>query len=230
MRRARCLFAAGCLFSGAAAAQAQQPQAPQVLESSPASLSQAQVDDLLRVLNDAALTHLEAKVSVEKVEVRGGRVRLRGVHLRDVRLGLSLRARGTRALLESLAARSPRSEELAAILGVVQLGIYNSLDIGLRLKSLGLRELSLDADALKVDGLAAWANARLGRSEETIRLDGSAGAPALTSLAHLLSKASVSRAETGLSLPALNARALKLSLNGLSLEELWVGFDLRRSN
>jgi hypothetical protein len=226
---AACCFCVAPARAQGSAARVSSGQQASVESASPDAASQQLVDSIVSLLNDAVITQLDAKVSLEGVDVQSGRVRLRGVLLRDLKIGFRLNARGTRKLIEALAARpSPRERELAGLLGIVKLGLFNKLEVALRLDALCVRELSLDAKALKVEELHVWAQAQAG--SKSIIERGAPSADLLLKVAALLSRTSINSISTGLSLRDLDAQRLRVQLSGVALDRLFVGLTLGRAD
>ena len=193
------------------------------------------LNGILELLRDAVITDVGAEISLEKTEVSTGRVRLSGVVIENFRIGLRLNARGTKRLVEMLAARNTpngktisqaQPNQFAQILEILKLGIFNRLDISLRLKSLRVRELAIDADKLHVGGLLVTANAQGHKDSTTTKLP----AGTLRNLIEVLRRTSLSRVEAHAGLDKLSAQHLRLVLSGTALEGLSVGLSLRRED
>ncbi|MDF2441016.1 MAG: hypothetical protein JWN98_2000 [Abditibacteriota bacterium] len=193
------------------------------------------LNGILELLRDAVITDVDAKISLEKTEVSSGRVRLSGLLIENFRIGLKLNARGTKKLVEMLAthnaqkaqpAAQGRPNQFAQILEILKLGIFNRLDISLKLKTLRVRELAVDADKLHVGGLLITAGARGHESASATTLTPGA----LRSLIEVLRRTSLSRVEAHAGLDKLSAQSLRVSLSGTALEGLAVGVSLRRED
>lgn len=161
-------------------------------------------------------------------------MRLTGLLIENFRIGLNLNARGTKKLVEMLAARNAQTKpsnpakpnEFAQILEILKLGIFNRLDISLKLKSLRVRELAIDADKLHVSGLLVTASAQGHKDAGVTTLP----AGTLRNLIEVLRRTSLSRVEAHAGLDKLSAQRLRLSLSGTALEGLAVGLSLRRED
>ncbi len=187
------------------------------------------VKSLLEVLQDALITNLQARVTLESFALEKGRVRLGGVLLRDAKIGLRLKNDGVQRLSDALLHRYGNNPKKPAWLGVLQLakfGIYNDLEIRLSLGELSLRQLAIDAEALKVAGLAL--NADVGPNSSDSETP--ASRDEFRAILRVLQQAAISRAEANLNLEHLAAHRLKLSLEGAALKDLHVLVALRRAD
>jgi hypothetical protein len=189
------------------------------------------INEIIKLLNDAVITDLDAKVSLESTEIEHGRVRLRGVLLQNLRVGLRLNARGTRRLIDLIGQRygnghqiSAQQNQFSQMLEILKLGIFNRLEVGIRLKELRIRDLSVNADALDVKGLRLLANARTPHNPAPQRAD------TFSQLMNLLQRTTISRVEAHAGLEKLAARRLKLQLQGIALEEFGIDLKLLRQD
>lgn len=186
-------------------------------------------NSLLEVLQNALITKLQARVTLESVTVEKGRVRLSGVLLRDAKIGLRIQNENAQRLVDTLLQRYDQKEDTPPWLRVLQLakfGIYNDLEIGLSLEELSLRHLAVDADALKVVGLAVRADGGSNQNpvEATEETD------QFRAILRVLQQAAISRAEAHLNLDHLEAKRLKLALEGGALKNLHILVALRRAD
>jgi hypothetical protein len=197
--------------------------------SASAPVNEEFVKSLMSVLENAMINRISAKVSLESVAVEKGRVRLTGVLLRDVDIGLKLKNDGARRLADLLFDRygkQPDAPSWARVLPLARLGILNDLEIGLKLDELGVSELGVDADALQVEGFGVRADA--GPNENASSR--SESDDTLRAILRVLQRAAISRAEAHVNLDHLAADRLKLSLRDLSLKKLHVFLILLRTS
>ena len=202
------------------------------------------MDDILELVRDAVITDVNAKISLEKVETSAARIRLKGLLIKNFRLGLRLNARGTKKLVNLLAKRNTESMKLTAnnqisnnqnaekantfaqILEILKIGIFNKLDISLNMKSLRIRELSVDADQLQIAGLLVAAGAK----GNNANFNSTLSSGTLRNFMEVLRRISLSRVEAHAGLDHLSARKLRLALSGTALEGFSVGFALGRED
>jgi len=187
------------------------------------------VNSLLELLQDALITKLQARVTLEKVAVEKGRVRLSGVLLRDAKIGLRLKNDGAQKLADTLLSRyggKPNAPSWLRVLHLAKYGIYNDLEFSLTLEELRLRELAIDADALQVEGFGVHADAGPNQDEGEAPVSDDA----LRAILRVLQKSAITRAEAHLNLDHLAARRLKLDLDGFALKNLHILVALRRAD
>lgn len=187
------------------------------------------INQLLSVLQEALITKLQARVSLDKATVEKGRIHLSGVLLRDVDIGLRLSNDGARRLASALHDRYGQGADAPSwtrVLPLARVGIFNDFEVSLKLDELRLRELDLAADALEVEGFLIQADAGPKEREATTPLP----SDTLQAILKVLQSIVISRAEAHLNLTRLTARRLRLSLNGLALKNLRVLVALRRAD
>lgn len=114
------------------------------------------INQILSLFGEAVITRLDARVSLESFEVEEGRVRLTGVLLKNLNVGLRLNAKGTQRLAQTLQqryAQKPATSQLGQLLEIIKLGIFNQLEINVHLDELRVRRLAIDAEDLELQGL-----------------------------------------------------------------------------
>jgi hypothetical protein len=217
----------------APATSATQNPAPQPQPATQHEVDSEFLNKLLSALQDVLLTRLEGRVSLEKVTLDQGKIRLEGVLLRDAKIGLRLKNDAARRFAHTLLERygsAAGAPPWTKTLRVASLGIYNDLEIELTLHELGVRRLTVDADALYVEGLGLEAYSGSGEESTLPQDKAAASGDVLQSLFQVLRRAAISRAEAHLRLDNLAAKRLQLDLEGTNLEGLSIAVALRRSD
>jgi len=181
------------------------------------------INQVLALLGEAVITRLDAKVSLESVEVDKGRIRLSGLLLKNLDVGLRLNARATQRLAQTLQqryAQNPSSsrQQLTQFLEILKLGVFNQLEINVHLSELGVRQINVDADDLQVEGLLLQVGAT-----PPDPITGKPRSDTLQTLMDILRRTALNRIKAEAGLEKLNARRARIELNGLALQ----GFSLR---
>lgn len=209
--------------SSRATAQTQFPPTSVPKASSPKEIDPATLDALLKIFQEATITQLDAKISLESLSVQNGRVKLRGLRLHDLKLGVRLSSQGATQLAEWMRGQMGANSPLEAVLQIVRLGLFNRIEIGFSLGDLEVRALDLDSDQLRIeDALVA---AGVESSPTPFK-------PSDTTLAKFLSvvqSAAFNRASLQAGLGHLAAKRVKIRIEGLGLDNLHVGLGLNRS-
>lgn len=224
-----------CLFASPASAQGRKRQvldapkpvsAPRVEQAS-ASVQTDELgptlDAVLQVLRHATFTRLDARISLESAEVQGGKVRLRGVKIENLRLGVQLRADGARALAEHFGRSVGPGSPLKPLFEIVRLGLFTDIEVGLFLRELSLEALDLDAEELEIEGALVAAGVQT--TPHASRPD----AATLDKFLEAVRLLAFNRARLEAGLEHLKARRIDARLQGLGLDELKIGLSLGRA-
>ncbi len=186
------------------------------------TVSPEMVKQVLAILEEAVITRLDAKVSLDGLDVSSGHVRLKGVSLKNVDIGVRLSARGARKLAD-LGAQNGWDGEISPILEILRLGLFKKVEVGLQLRELRITDLELNADKLLIEEVFAQVGAR--------PPDPKTGKPpveTLESITNVLRRTALSRIKVQAGLEHLAARRVKLRIQGTSLEGLHIGLSLQR--
>ncbi|MDQ3814030.1 MAG: hypothetical protein M3347_08770 [Armatimonadota bacterium] len=186
------------------------------------------INQLLSLLNDAVITKLDARVSLESLDVKAGRVRIEGLRLQNFQIGLLLKAKGARRLAETLQNRfggSPNAPDWLQWLDILKLGLFNHIEVSVRLKELRVRQLALDADDLQVEGLLLQVGAT-----PPDPVTGKPRSDTLQTLLQILRHTALTRIKAHAGLDKLAAKRIHLDLNGAALEGFSVKIALLRQD
>jgi hypothetical protein len=175
---------------------------------------------ILDVLSDAVITRLDARVSLERAEVKGARVRLENLTLRDLNIGVLLSARGAKKLADM--ARGEQANALAPLLELARLGLFNRIEVSIRLRELKLRRLALDADDLDVRGLMLQVGATPPDADGRVRSD------TLGQILEVLRHTALNQVKAHAALEKLAARRIRLTVQGVALQGFGVTLALTR--
>ncbi|HEX8832615.1 MAG TPA: hypothetical protein VF719_00365 [Abditibacteriaceae bacterium] len=198
---------------------------------STANRSQNEVlQQILGLLNEAVITDLDAKISLESAKVQHGRVRLQGVSLHDLRIGIKLSARGAKKLANLVEAQLPASgstteNDIRPLLQILKLGLYDDIELMVRLRELRVRRVAVDADALALNGLLLQVGAK-----PINPVTGKPQSDTWSQLLHLLRNTALQRIKAHAGLDELLAKRLKAQVEGVALEGFSVGLVLRRND
>lgn len=185
-------------------------------------------NQLLAIVSEAAITHIDARVSLESLAVDKGRIHLTGLLLQNLDVGLRLNTRGARRVAEMMQNRlgaTPQARQWAPILEILKLGVFDRIEVGVRLRELRVRRLSVRADRLDVQGLLL----QVGVTPN----DPATGKPrgdTLQTLIAILRRTALSRVKATAALEKLAARRINLATEGVALSGLSIGVLLARRN
>jgi len=206
------------------------PPTPAVSASVPSSSLTPEVDaeflnQLLALVSEAVITKLDARVSLESLDVKNGRVRLEGLRLQNLQVGLLLKASGARRMADALQKRhgGRTDQDWTQWLEILKLGLFNHIEVSVRLKELRVRRLALDADNLQVEGLLLQVGAT-----PPDPVTGRARSDTLQTLMQILRTTALSRVKAHAGLDKLAAKRVHLLLEGTALEGLSVNLALLR--
>jgi hypothetical protein len=191
--------------------------------ASPAEVDADLANQILALLGETVINRLSAEVTLEGLTVEETRVRLQGVTLRNLDLGLQLNARGSRRLIDILGSRAATTTRERQMLEILKLGLFNKIGFNLRLRELRVGKLEVDADALDAGGLSVGAELGPAPGE-----DATTKASTIKALIAFLTRTAPNRIEAHVALEELAAKRLRLKLEQLSLEGLHIGIELER--
>lgn len=216
--------------------------------STTADLDPVFVNQLLSIFKEAAITKIDAQVSLESLKVNKGRIRLRGLHIRNFEVGLRLNAGTARHLAETLqnhyAPNRPRTvpgpnlglnqasnqaapapSQWTQILEILKLGLYNRLEFSIRLRELYIKELTLDTQALDIEG----ALLKVGATPND-PVTGKPRSDTLSMLIDILQHTALTHIKAHAGLDKLAAQRAHLVLTGTDLEGLAINVALIRED
>ena len=181
------------------------------------------IHGLLDILNDAVITRLDAKVSLERASVQGATVRLEKLALRNLDIGVLLSARGAKRLAELVRKQGgTEANALTPLLEIARLGLFNRIEVSVRLRELSLRRLDVVADDLDVRGLLLQVGATPPDAHGNLRSD------TLSQVLEILRHTALNKVRAHAGLDKLAAKRVRVQLDGLALQGLAVALILSR--
>ena len=235
MRQAT-VFSLGLLLCLPLLARAQEASAPATSVPPGAALNHQQsgdadsalINQLLTLLDGAIITKLDARVSLESFKVESGRVHLEGVLIKNFELGLRLNTAGTQRLIKVLQDRYGRNasgaqDQWSHALQILKLGIFDKIEIAIRLRELKVRRLALDSEGLQLEGLLL----QIGATPND-PVTGKPKSDTIGTLIDFLRRTALNRIKVHAGLEHLAARQLRLDLEGVELQGFSVGVALLR--
>jgi hypothetical protein len=182
------------------------------------------VQQVLDILKDAVITRVDGQVSLEKLVAKKARVRLNNLVLRNLDVGLRLNARGAQRLA-TLVDEQSSNDSLKPILEIARLGLFNKIELSVRLRELRVRYLGVDADDLNLEGLLLQVGAT-----PNDPVTGRPRSDTLAQVLHILRNTALNRIQAHAGLDELTARRIRLDIQGVSLESFGVTVALIRED
>lgn len=191
------------------------------------------VNGLLALLDHVTIKHIVAKVSLDSFRVQNGRIRLSGVVLRNLNVGLRLNADSARRFADLMQRRqaasgvgsSSQKSQFSQMLAILKLGLYNRIEVGLQLRELRLNELALDLDRLSTKDLLLQVGATPNDPKT-----GKPRSDTVAAIIEILRQTALQRVKVHAGLDELSARRIKLHLQGAQISGLALNFMLARDD
>jgi hypothetical protein len=188
------------------------------------------INQILALLDGAAITRLDAKLSLESFKLSDGRVELRGVRLENFNLGLRLKPKAAQKLFDIAKQRlSPEQkqeqQQVFSMFDLLKLGLFQDVEIGIHLDEFKIGLLIANAKELDVEGLVLRAST--GTNSAPI---GTTKGSARDDLLQILRRAILQQIEVHAALNKLSARRINAQVREIGLAGLRIGVALRRTS
>jgi hypothetical protein len=188
------------------------------------------INQVLSLLGEAVVTRLDARVSLESLEVEQGHVRLTGVSLKNLNVCLRLNARGAQRLAQTLQQRAGKTSAdakrpLMQLFEILKLGLFNRLEINIHLDELNVRRIAINTEDLQIEGLLLQVGAT-----PPDPVTGKPRSDTLQTLMEILRRTSLNRIKAEAGLDKLSAGRAHLDLDGIALTGFSVAVVLARQD
>lgn len=197
-------------------------QAASTKDAAPVATNEQLLNEILALLDGAAITNLQAKVKLEGFKLGQGTVELRGLKLEQFDLGLRLKAKAARRLFEMAERHLPASQKPPGLFELLKFGVFRDIELGIHFDELSIGYLKANATELDVQGLLLNAGIVGPDKKEVLQSDSRAA------LLAILKRALQRQIEVHAGLEKLSARQIKAYAQNVALLGFRVGLSLRR--